>query len=201
MASNGAELALYRQLQKVFKTTKQQLDLCEQELNNSQGAVDALLNVCEQFSLAGKVNIKNTPFAEEFPDVQQRLLSKLEHAISNRLSTLQSVVDTFQEAHTKITKLSSQTFSLYEKYSDQLSILDVTTTKATIPSISSMLKWTKDLDFKFHEEFVIRAHMVKAFNPEEVVSFQEDWTNIRALRELVINTSYSQVQFLLSEKF
>jgi len=200
MAST-AELALYRQFQKMFKIAKQQFELCEQETQKSCSSIQGLLNVAEQFSIAKKVNIKDTPFHEDFPDVKERLLRKLELAIENRLASFRAVVAVFEEAHLKIAKLASLTQALFDKYSAQLSLKEVTATKATIPSISCMLKWTRDIDVKFHEEFIIRSHIVKSFNPTDVSSFEEQWTNLSELRELVITTVYARVQFLLIEKF
>ncbi|XP_026206079.1 uncharacterized protein C1orf109 homolog [Anabas testudineus] len=180
--SKPASSALHQALRKSFQTLENNHKVWKDVLDECSPLIVSLGNLAEQSRALSNVQLSNTPL-RIFPDLEERLRFKLLQAtdtvlgkLNEKMSSLQSVRDTFSNQVSAVSQL-------YEQNTSSLDLLTVTERSATFPSVADMLEWLQDAERHFRQQFLRRKTLLQlltADNLSLLESAPERWKSLES---------------------
>ncbi|XP_013382683.1 uncharacterized protein C1orf109 [Lingula anatina] len=181
-----AELAICRQLQKTFKTIQEQSEQWKLTLETCQKDMTSLENLAEQYQCCAKVDLLQTPLAQSFPDIKEKLLYKLHDEMADMINRLQDILSAQNILKDKVSHQAEQCMDLYSKYAGQLTMKKMTECSPLWPSMATMLQWVQDFSRLYREDILCKQHTLEVFSPdkpEAVSSLVEHWKMNKMLQQ------------------
>ncbi|KAM9383912.1 AFG2-interacting ribosome maturation factor [Pholidichthys leucotaenia] len=127
----------------------------------------SLGNLAEQWRALCGVRISNTPL-RGFPDLENRLRSKLLEATDTVLVKLNEKMFSLQSIRDSISNQVSAVLQLYEQNADSLDLLAVTERSTTTPSVADMLEWLQDAERHYRVQFLRRKTLLQTLRADDL---------------------------------
>ncbi|XP_013863177.1 AFG2-interacting ribosome maturation factor [Austrofundulus limnaeus] len=158
--SSSAVSCLREALRRSFVTLENQRSVWSGVLADCSPLMDSLGNLAEQMSALSRVQLSDTPL-RIFPDLQDRLRSKLLQDTDTVLGRVRDKMTELQTVRDSISKQVSAVLQLYEQNSDSLDLSVMTERCAAAPSLADMLEWLQDAERFYRQQFLQRKTLLQ----------------------------------------
>ncbi|XP_030003867.1 AFG2-interacting ribosome maturation factor [Sphaeramia orbicularis] len=165
--SKPAVIPLQQAIKKSFQCLENNQKIWKSVLAECGPLMVSLGNLAEQSIALSNVQLSNTPL-RVFPDLEERLRFKQQHAIDTVLGKMNEKMSSLQSVRDSISNQVSGVFQLYEQNTESLDIPTLTERSAITPSISDMLEWLQDADRHYRQEFLRRKMLLQTLRADDL---------------------------------